>query len=68
MPILDTLEAIDLKPFDYWRILNSFIKFDPYMPKTLSTYFREIEIKIVTEYAWTNGSPVVEIIKDLCQS
>lgn len=57
-----------MKPFDYWRILNSFIKFDPMMPRSLSTHFREVEVKIVTEYAWAIGSPVVELIKEICKS
>jgi len=68
LQIQDTLTLINLKPFDFWRMLNSFIKFDPLMPRNLSSHFREIEVKIVTESAWTNGSPVVEIIKELCRS
>lgn len=35
------------------------------MPKGLNSHFRETEIRIVSEAAWTNGSPVVEIIKDI---
>ena len=35
------------------------------MPKSLNTQFRETEIKIVSEAAWQNGSPVVEIIKEI---
>jgi hypothetical protein len=41
------------------------MKFDPTMPKNLLNHFKEIEQKIVTETAWQNGSPVVEIIKQL---
>jgi hypothetical protein len=64
----ETLSLINLKPFDYWRILHSFIKLDPYMPRALITHFREIEVKIVSETAWTTGSPVLSIIKELCNS
>jgi hypothetical protein len=32
------------------------------------THFREIEVKIVSEIAWQNGSPVVEIIKNLIKN
>ena len=38
------------------------------MPRGLNTHFREIEIKIVSEAAWQQGSPVVEIIKEICKS
>jgi hypothetical protein len=64
--IQDTLASLDLKAFDYWRLLNSFIRFDPQMPRTLSTHFREIEIKIVTEIAWVIDSPVSETVKRIC--
>ena len=65
MHIEDILMDLSLSAFDFWRILNSFLKFDPLMPRVLTTHFREIEIKIASETAWQNGSPVVEIIKDL---
>lgn len=53
MHIEEVMDAIQLKAFDYWRILNSFLKFDPTMPRALMNHFREIEIKIVSESAWT---------------
>lgn len=68
MPLANTLQAINLKPFDLWRLLNSFIKFDPLMPRNLNNHFREIEVKIVTETAWTPGSPVLDIVRELCRS
>jgi hypothetical protein len=37
------------------------------MPRALNTHFREIEIKIVSEAAWAPGSPVVEIIREICK-
>jgi hypothetical protein len=37
------------------------------MPRGLNTHFREIEIRIVSEAAWQPGSPVVEIIKEICK-
>lgn len=66
LKIEDTLASVGLKAFDYWRLLNSFIRFDPQMPRTLSTHFREIEIKIVTEMAWVEDSPVAETTKRIC--
>lgn len=62
------LTEIDLKAFDYWRILNSFIKFDPHMPRMIKLHFREIEINVVSEYAWEEDSPVVKVVKRLCQT
>jgi retinoblastoma-associated protein len=52
MHIEDILLDLSLNAFDFWRILNSFLKFDPLMPRVLTTHFREIEIKIASETAW----------------
>jgi hypothetical protein len=68
LQIHDLLGLVGLKAFDYWRILNSFLKFDLHMPKNLNSHFRDIEIRIVSEQAWQEGSPVVSIITDLCNS
>jgi len=43
MPIDETLKIVNLKPFDFWRLLGSFTKFDPTMPKNLQNHFKEIE-------------------------
>ncbi len=59
LQIYEILAIIDLKPFDYWRLLNIFLKFDPQMPLNLVQHFREIELKIVNESAWTADSPVI---------
>jgi len=64
----EIMTVVKIKPFDFWRLLNSFMKFDPQMPRILIGHFREIELKIVTESAWLTGSPVVEIIKNIIKS
>jgi len=64
----EIMRQVNIKPFDFWRLMNSFLKFDPQMPRNLMNHFREIEIKIVSEIAWQNGSPVVEIIKNLIKN
>ncbi len=38
------------------------------MPRLLLNYFRDLEVKIVSEIAWQNGSPVVEVIKTLIKN
>lgn len=48
----DLMKQVQIKPFDFWRLMNSFMKFDPQMPKQLLIHFREIEVKIVSEVAW----------------
>jgi len=58
---------LDLKPFDFWRLLSSFLKFDPQMPLSLVSHFREIELRIVTEQAWTLDSPLLAHIEAIKQ-
>jgi hypothetical protein len=64
----EIMRQVNIKPFDFWRLMNSFLKFDAQMPRNLMNHFREIEIKIVSEIAWQNGSPVVDIIKNLIKN
>lgn len=59
------MNLVGLYPFDLWRIMTSFMKFDPQMPKKLVNHFREVEVRIVSHLSWKHGSPVVNIIKDL---
>lgn len=54
-----------MKAFDFWRLLNSFLKFDPQMPRALNMHFRDTEMKIVNEAAWTPDSPVVDVIQQV---
>lgn len=48
----EIMKVVNIKPFDFWRLMNSFLKFDAQMPRLMLNHFREIEIKIVTETAW----------------
>jgi hypothetical protein len=64
--VKELLKEVGLMAFDFWRILNSYIKYDPHMPCMIKTHFREIEINIVSEYAWEPESPVVKIIWIMC--
>jgi hypothetical protein len=45
--------------------MTSFLKFDPFMPRSIRRHFEGIELSIVMEGAWENGSPVVETVKTI---
>lgn len=66
--IHDILELVSLKAFDFWRILNSFFKFDHQMPRAINMHFRDTEVKIVSEAAWTSESSVVEVIQTILKN
>ena len=58
------LEKIDLVPFNFWKVINAFLMFDPQMPLPLKRHFRNIEIKIVSQMGWSEKSPIVQFIKN----
>ena len=64
----DLMKVVNIKPFDIWRLMSNFLKFDNHMPRLLMNYFKDLESKIVSEIAWQNGSPVVEVIKTLIKN
>jgi len=43
---------LDQPPFDFWRILNIFIKMYSDMPEKIISHFRDIEVRIVSELVW----------------
>ena len=61
-------EVIDLSGsnyFDFWKVINSFFQFDSSIPHSLRRHFREIEVKILSCLAWTEGSKVNLYLKDM---
>lgn len=59
---IDVLSLFELSAFDYWKIVNAYLKFDPVMPSPLKKHFRDIEIKIVSQMGWSNNSSVHRLI------
>lgn len=47
----EVLAFIDVSPFEFWKQINNFAKFDPTMPLQLKRHFKEIEIKILSHLA-----------------
>jgi len=57
------LELCEIQPFEFWRIINSFIKFDPQLPQPMRKHLHSLEIKILMNLAWKRDSVVHQIIK-----
>jgi hypothetical protein len=62
MQVYTLIELVDQPPFDFWRILNIFLKLYRDIPSKLNNQFREIEIRIISELAWKSGSSVIKIL------
>lgn len=53
-----------IEPFDFWKMINSFVKFDKKMPLSLKEHFLIIEKMIIFGFAWKAGSSLDKLIKN----
>ena len=52
------LHTLELQPFDFGKVIESFIKHEPHLPSHLKMHFADVEAKIVEHLAWQDGSPL----------
>jgi retinoblastoma-associated protein len=52
------LKVCDISAFEFWKLIDSFAKFDPRMPLRLKLHFKKLEVKIVSELGWERNSPI----------
>ena len=64
----DLLEICRINAFDWWKLLKSFITFDPKVPNGIRQDFQTIEEAILTNLIWTQNSPVPHIIRQYFQN
>lgn len=61
----EVLELSGSNSFDFWKVINPFFQFDNQIPHSLRRHFREIEVKILSCLAWTEGSKVNLSLKEM---
>lgn len=54
-----------VSPFDFWKIISPFLRFDSKIPTPLKKHFREIEMKIISFLAWQSSSPLFKVIQKI---
>jgi len=59
------LELCNIPAFEFWRIIPSFMRFDPKMPQSIKRHFYDLELKILMYLAWKRGSTILELINSL---
>jgi len=52
------LEVLELQPFDFGKVIESFIKHEPHLPAHLKQHFAEAEAQIIESLAWGEASPL----------
>ena len=65
LTFLKLLELCETQAFEFWRIITSFVRFDPHMPIPIRKHMHELETKIVSQLAWKKGSHVYNLVIQL---
>jgi retinoblastoma-associated protein len=52
------IDAFQLKPFDFYKVIEGFVRNDPDLPKFLRRHFRDLEVKVLESLAWADDSPL----------
>jgi hypothetical protein len=68
MKLEDLLDTCSINAFDWWKLIKSFISFDPKIPNGITKDFLSIEEAILTSLIWAQNSPVPHIIRQYFQS
>ena len=59
------LELCNTQPFEFWRIITSFVRFDPTMPTPIRKHIYELETKIIAQLAWKKDSQLHQLVVQL---
>ncbi|NXF89930.1 RB protein, partial [Eubucco bourcierii] len=57
------LNVFDLKAFDFYKVIESFIRAEPNLTKEMMKHLERCEHQIMESLAWQSGSPLFELIK-----
>merc|ERR1740138_1285181 len=58
------LSHLELQPFDFGKVIESFIKHEPHLPSHLKMHFADVESRIVECLAWQEGSPLHALMEE----
>ncbi|KAM6100483.1 retinoblastoma-associated protein isoform 3-T3 [Theristicus caerulescens] len=57
------LNVFDLKAFDFYKVIESFIKVEPSLTREMIKHLERGEHRIMESLAWQSGSPLFDLIK-----
>ncbi|NXG52803.1 RB protein, partial [Psilopogon haemacephalus] len=57
------LNVFDLKAFDFYKVIESFIRAEPSLTKEMMKHLERCEHQIMESLAWQSGSPLFDLIK-----
>ncbi|NXI34127.1 RB protein, partial [Galbula dea] len=57
------LNVFDLKAFDFYKVIESFIKAEPSLTREMIKHLERCEHQIMESLAWQSGSPLFELLR-----
>ncbi|NWS95929.1 RB protein, partial [Mionectes macconnelli] len=57
------LNVFDLKAFDFYKVIESFIRAEPSLTREMIKHLERCEHQIMESLAWQSGSPLFDLIK-----
>ncbi|NXN16455.1 RB protein, partial [Indicator maculatus] len=57
------LNVFDLKAFDFYKVVESFIRAEPSLTREMMKHLERCEHQIMESLAWQSGSPLFDLIK-----
>ncbi|OWF52346.1 retinoblastoma-associated protein-like isoform X2 [Mizuhopecten yessoensis] len=58
------LEVFEIHPYDFYKVLESFIRAEPILTKEIVKHLQSIAIQILESLAWEEGSPLFDLLYD----
>ena len=58
------LRTLDLQPFDFGKVIESFIKHEPHLPAHLKKHFADVEARIIEQLVWQEESPLHKLMHE----
>ena len=58
------LTATNLHAFDFFKVIEPFVRHEPTLPPPLKSHFKDVEDKILESLAWADDSPLHELMEE----
>mmetsp|Transcript_7161 Transcript_7161/g.12032 ORF Transcript_7161/g.12032 Transcript_7161/m.12032 type:complete len:873 (-) Transcript_7161:575-3193(-) len=58
------LDILELRPFDFCKVIESFILHEPNLPHQLRQHFADVDSKILESLAWEDDSPLHALMQE----
>ena len=62
--VFPAILRIDLQPFDFGKVIESFIKHEPHLPAHLKKHFADVEARIIEQLVWQEESPLHKLMHE----